>query len=81
LNAYPPGKRIVGLSKIVLACISATTYANTFTYSDKERMATASNAGGTVNYLYNALNLRVAKTGLAALIATGASYYVFDEAG
>lgn len=55
--------------------------ANTFSYSDRGRMATASNAGGTVNYLYNALNLRVAKTGPTALIATGASYYVFDEAG
>jgi hypothetical protein len=92
LNAYPRGKRVVGLSKIALACTGATTYANTvsptstrltqtqditgtvaiqydaagsitadgthtFTYSDRGRVAAASNAEGTVNYLYNAFNL------------------------
>lgn len=55
--------------------------ANTFSYSDRGRMSSASNAGGVVNYLYNALNLRVAKTGPTALVPTGAAYYVYDEQG
>jgi RHS repeat-associated protein len=39
------------------------------------------NAGGTVTYSYNALELRVGKTGPTALVPTGAAYYVYDEAG
>jgi hypothetical protein len=39
------------------------------------------NAGGTVTYSYNALELRVGKTGPTALVPTGATYYVHDEAG
>ncbi|MEO7885185.1 MAG: RHS repeat-associated core domain-containing protein, partial [Polaromonas sp.] len=54
---------------------------NSYTYSDRGRLATMTNAGGTVNYSYSALELRVGKTGPTALIPTGASYYVYDEAG
>jgi RHS repeat-associated protein len=54
---------------------------NTYTYSDRGRMATMTNAGGTVTYSYNALELRVGKTGPTALVPTGATYYVYDEAG
>jgi len=54
---------------------------NTFTYSDRGRMATMSNAGGTVTYSYNALEMRVGKTGPTALVPTGAAYYVYDEEG
>lgn len=45
------------------------------------RMSSAVTAGGTVNYLYNALDQRVSKTGPTALVPTGASYFVYDEAG
>jgi RHS repeat-associated protein len=55
--------------------------ANTFAYSDRGRMKSATNAGGTVTYLYNGQNQRVAKSGPAALVPTGAAYYVYDEAG
>jgi RHS repeat-associated protein len=54
---------------------------NTYTYSDRGRLATVTNAGGTVTYSYNALELRVGKTGPTALVPTGASYYVYDESG
>ena len=54
---------------------------NTYTYSDRGRMATMTNAGGTVTYSYNALELRVGKTGPTALVPTGATYYVYDEQG
>jgi RHS repeat-associated protein len=54
---------------------------NTFTYSDRGRMKTATNAAGTVTYLYNGMGLRVAKTGPTALIPTGAAYFVYDESG
>lgn len=55
--------------------------ANTFTYSDRGRLATVTNAGGTVSYSYNALEQRVGKTGPTALVPTGATYYVYDEVG
>jgi RHS repeat-associated protein len=54
---------------------------NTYTYSDRGRMATMTNAGGTVTYSYNALELRAGKTGPTALVPTGATYYVYDEEG
>ena len=54
---------------------------NSFTYSDRGRMSLATNAGGSVNYLYNALELRVAKSGPGALVPTGAAYYVYNESG
>jgi len=54
---------------------------NTYTYSDRGRLATMTNAGGTVTYSYNALEMRVGKTGPTALVPTGASYYVYDEEG
>jgi RHS repeat-associated protein len=54
---------------------------NTYTYSDRGRLATMTNAGGTVSYSYNALEQRVGKTGPAALVPTGATYYVYDEKG
>jgi RHS repeat-associated protein len=55
--------------------------ANTFAYSDRGRMKSVANAGGTVTYLYNGQNQRVAKSGPTALVPTGAAYYVYDEAG
>jgi RHS repeat-associated protein len=55
--------------------------ANTYTYSDRGRLATMTNAGGTVSYSYNALELRVGKAGPTALVPTGAIYYVYDEEG
>uniref|UniRef100_UPI00398BE0EF RHS repeat-associated core domain-containing protein n=1 Tax=Polaromonas sp. YR568 TaxID=1855301 RepID=UPI00398BE0EF len=54
---------------------------NAYTYSDRGRLATMTNAGGTVTYGYNALELRVGKTGPTALVPTGASYYAYDEEG
>ncbi|WP_411885866.1 RHS repeat domain-containing protein [Polaromonas sp. YR568] len=54
---------------------------NTYTYSDRGRLATMTNAGGTVNYSYSALELRMSKTGPVALVPTGAAYYVYDEEG
>jgi RHS repeat-associated protein len=54
---------------------------NTYTDSDRGRLATMTNAGGAVTYSYNALELRVGKTGPTALVPTGAAYYVYDESG
>uniref|UniRef100_UPI00398C235C RHS repeat-associated core domain-containing protein n=1 Tax=Polaromonas sp. YR568 TaxID=1855301 RepID=UPI00398C235C len=54
---------------------------NSYTYSDRGRLATMTNAGGTVSYSYNALELRVGKIGPMALVPTGAIYYVHDESG
>ena len=54
---------------------------NTYSYSDRGRLATTANAGGTASYSYNALELRVGKSGPTALVSTGAAYYVYDEAG
>ncbi|WP_431096580.1 Ig-like domain repeat protein [Polaromonas aquatica] len=52
-----------------------------YSYSDRGRLATVTNAGGTVNYSYSALELRMSKSGPAALIPTGAAYYIYDEEG
>ena len=52
-----------------------------YTYSARGRMSAATLGGGTVQYRYNALEQRVSKTGPAALVPTGASYYAYDEAG
>jgi RHS repeat-associated protein len=54
---------------------------NTYAYSDRGRMASATTAGGTVSYLFNAFGQRVYKAGPVSLVPTGASYYVYDEAG
>jgi RHS repeat-associated protein len=54
---------------------------NSYTYSDRGRLATMTNTGGTVTYSYNALELRVGKTGPTALVPTGATYHVYDEQG
>ena len=54
---------------------------NTYSYSDRGRLASMTNAGGTVNYSYSALELRMSKTGPVALVPTGAAYYVYDEEG
>jgi RHS repeat-associated protein len=53
----------------------------TYVYSDRGRMASATKGGSTTTYLYNALEQRVSKTGPAAVVPTGANYYVYDEAG
>ncbi|AEG92353.1 Ig-like domain repeat protein [Ramlibacter tataouinensis] len=52
-----------------------------FAYSDRGRMGSATTAGGTVAYLYNGLGQRAQKSGPTALVASGASYFVYDEAG
>lgn len=54
---------------------------NTYTYSDRGRMASATTAGGTVNYLYNFAELRVAKSGPTALVPTGKVHYIYNEGG
>lgn len=54
---------------------------NTYTFSDRGRLATAVTAGGTVSYMYNAADLRVYKAGPTNLVPTGAAYFVYDEAG
>jgi RHS repeat-associated protein len=46
---------------------------------DRGRMASATNAGGTTSFLYNALEHRVMKSG--PLVPTGAAYFVYDEEG
>lgn len=53
----------------------------TYTYSDRGRMASATTASGNVSYAYNGNGQRASKSGPAALVATGAAYYVYDEAG
>lgn len=55
--------------------------ANTYTYSDRGRMSSATTGLGTISYAYNALEQRVSKTGPAGAVPTGAAYYVYDEAG
>ncbi|AEG92354.1 RHS repeat-associated core domain-containing protein [Ramlibacter tataouinensis] len=52
-----------------------------FAYSDRGRMSSATTAGGTVSYLYNGYGQRAQKSGPTALVASGASYFVYDEAG
>lgn len=53
----------------------------TFGYSDRGRMSSATTAGGTVTYVYNALNLRVRKSAATSLVPTGQSHFVYDENG
>ncbi len=53
----------------------------TLAYSDRGRLKSATLAAGTVSYVYNALEQRVRKSGPTSLVATGASLYVYDEAG
>ncbi len=48
----------------------------TFTYNNRNRMATASFGGNTASYVYNALGERVRRT-----VATVSTHYVYDEAG
>lgn len=48
----------------------------TFTYNNRNRMATASFGGSTASYVYNALGERVRRT-----VATVSTHYVYDEAG
>jgi RHS repeat-associated protein len=55
--------------------------AGTYTYSSRGRMSAAARSGNSFGYLYNALEQRVYKSGPTSVIATGALYYVYDEAG
>jgi RHS repeat-associated protein len=55
--------------------------AGTYTYSARGRMSAAARSGNSFGYLYNALEQRVYKSGPSGIIATGAVYYVYDEAG
>jgi len=50
-----------------------------YTYSDRGRLQSATRAGNTVNYLVNALQQRVHKSGPSQIISTGQAYYVYDE--
>ncbi|MFC5475094.1 RHS repeat-associated core domain-containing protein [Paraherbaspirillum soli] len=52
-----------------------------YTYSDRGRMVSATNAGNTVSYSHNGLDQRVQKQGPATIVATGSNSYVYDEAG
>ncbi|MEJ8839681.1 RHS repeat-associated core domain-containing protein [Ramlibacter sp. AN1133] len=54
---------------------------NTYSYSDRGRMASAVTAGGTVAYVYNGLGQRARKSGPTAVVPTGASHFVYDEGG
>jgi YD repeat-containing protein len=49
---------------------------NSYGYSDRGRMGSATTASGTVTYSYNGLEQRARKSS-----ASGTSYYVYDEAG
>jgi RHS repeat-associated protein len=53
--------------------------AQTLAYSDRGRLASVTNAGGTTTYLYNGLEQRASKSG--GLVPTGQAHYVYDEAG
>ncbi|MEP7296796.1 MAG: Ig-like domain repeat protein [Burkholderiales bacterium] len=53
----------------------------TYGYGARGRMSSATLAGGAAAYLYNGLDQRASKTGPTALIATGGSYFAYDEAG
>jgi RHS repeat-associated protein len=53
----------------------------TLSYSDRGRLASVTNAAGTTSYLYNGLEQRVRKSGPTAMVPTGQSHYVYDEAG
>ncbi len=52
-----------------------------YTYSDRGRLASAKVGSKTAAYRYNALEQRLYKSGPTSLIASGAAYYVYDEAG
>ncbi len=51
----------------------------TYSYSDRGRLASVTKNGTTTSYLYNALGQRVVKSG--SNVPTGATRYVYDEAG
>lgn len=53
----------------------------TYTYSDRGRKSSVAAAGGSVAYLYNALEQRVRKAGAGALASVGIIDYVYDDAG
>ncbi len=52
-----------------------------YSYSDRGRLASAKVGSKTAAYRYNALEQRLYKSGPTSLIASGAAYYVYDEAG
>nr|CBJ53278.1 protein of unknown function [Ralstonia solanacearum CFBP2957] len=51
----------------------------TYSYSDRGRLASVTKNGITTSYLYNGLEQRVVKSG--SNVPTGATRYVYDEAG
>ncbi len=51
----------------------------TYSYSDRGRLASVTKNGTTTSYLYNALGQRVVKSGTN--VPSGATRYVYDEAG
>jgi RHS repeat-associated protein len=57
----------------------------TAAYSDRGRLksVTVPNGTGTatISYLYNGLEQRIRKSGVSAIVPTGAAYYVYDEQG
>ena len=53
----------------------------TYTYSDRGRRSATVVSGGSVAYLYNALEQRVRKTGSGTLASIGVNDYVYDDAG
>ncbi|WP_211444599.1 RHS repeat-associated core domain-containing protein [Collimonas humicola] len=51
-----------------------------YTYSDRGRMVSATNAGNTVTYIHNGIDQRVQKQGPTSIIATGSNSYMYDSA-
>ncbi|WP_211441782.1 RHS repeat protein [Collimonas humicola] len=52
-----------------------------YTYSDRGRMVSATNAGNTITYSHNGIDQRVQKQGPISIVATGSNSYVYDEQG
>lgn len=53
----------------------------TYTYSARGRLSSVLTAGGTVTYLYNALEQRAFKAGPVAVVPSGGAYFIYDEGG
>lgn len=53
----------------------------TYAYSDRGRRSSTVISGGSVSYLYNALDQRVRKAGAGSLASIGIVDYVYDDTG
>lgn len=82
----------VGLDRLTRAALGTTPFGYAYdasgnrtqavingnAYDARGRLASATRSGGAVNYLVNALQQRVSKSGPGAIVATGRAYYVYD---